>query len=149
MQTIRDLNANVQAICALAPAATTATRVGLGIDISPGESLMFTVNVGAVTTINDTDKITFTVKSSDTNDESTASAVDSDAYIGPRDQDGTTWARVLNASFDDASRAYQFGVINKGTGKRYFFLVATVAASFSAILGSTAVLGGLREAPNV
>ncbi len=149
MQTIRDINANVQVIDALSPAATTGTRTGLGIDVAPGETLMFAVSVGAVTTLNDTDKMTFTVKSSDTNDESTAVALDADAYIGPRDQDGTVWARVLNLAFAAADRCYQFGVINKATGKRYFFLVETAAASPSAIVGASAILAGLREAPNV
>lgn len=148
MQTIRDLNANMQVVNSLAPAATTGSRNGASVDISGAETAVALLHVGAVTTLNDTDKLTLTVLTSDTDDVATGVAIDADAYLGPRDQDGTVWARVLNLAFAAASRVYQVGFINKGAGKKYAFLVLTAAGSPSAIVGGSIALGSLREAPN-
>lgn len=148
MMTIRDINANVKAVRSLSPAATTGSRNGAGVDLSPGEAAMAIVNVGAVTTLDDTNKLTLTILTSDTNDVATGVAIDADAYTSPRDEAGVVWARVLNLAFAAADRNYQVGFINKAAGKKYAFAVLTAAASPSAIVGVAIVLAGLREAPN-
>ena len=143
--TIRDINANVQAVRSLSSAATTATRTGVGIDTAGHEAVMLIVNVGAVTTLNDTDKLVLSVTGSQTNDSATGVALASDEYLNARDQNGIAWNLGLQLATVAPDINYQVGLINK-SGYRYLFPVLTASGSPSAIVGVGAVLGKPREA---
>lgn len=143
----KDINAKVQVYHTIAPAAHTTTRSGAAVDMEGAESGMVLLAVGAVTTLNNTDKVTLSILLGDTTDINAAVAIDADAYHSPRDMDGNDWAQVLDASFPNANTVYQVGFENK-TNSRYAFAKLTSAGSPVATMGASIVKGDLRLAPN-
>lgn len=143
----KDINAKVQVYHSIAPAAHTTTREGAAVDMAGAESGMALLAVGAVTTLNDTDKVTLTILIGDTTDIAAATVIDADAYTSPRDMSGAEWARILNASFASANTVYQVGFENKTNGQ-YAFAKLTSAGSPVATMGVSIVKGDLRLSPN-
>lgn len=144
----KDINSRVRALRSLSPAAHTTSRNGAGVAIGGAGSIMVKVDVGAVTTLNSTDKVTFTVKFGPDSDISNATAVSSsDYYHGARSETGDAWTRVLDDTFVAPDIDYQFGVENV-TNAAYAFVVATSAGSPSVICGASIILGDLPVSPN-
>lgn len=143
----RDLNANVKAVQSIAPAALTATTEGGYVDLAEAAGgLMVILSAGVISAADGSNYMTLTIETNDTGSGS-GTAIDADAYLDPRDSDGTTWDRLINATAE-GSKTYQVGFINK-SNHRYARVVLTETSTFSGILGANIVLGPLKRAPNV
>jgi len=144
---MRDPNANCKVVYSVAPAAITASTNGAAVDLAESAGgHMVQVNVGVVTTADATNFFTFTVETS-ANGSDGWTAIAADAYLSPRDQDGNTWDRLINAT-TEGPLAYQFGFRND-SNHRYARVVATETLTASAVFGASIVLSPLKRAPNV
>lgn len=141
----KDLNSNILVKPALAPAATTGDRTSSAIDVSGAESITLAVHVGAITTLDGTNKLTLSALFGDSSSGGGVAA-DSGAYTNGKDSDGDSWDLILDASAE-ANHTYLVQVENR-TLKKYVELKLTAASSPSAIIGAQVILGDLRRAPN-
>jgi len=141
---IKDLNLLSRAHLSIAPASKTATSSSeTVVDVSNAESITVIVPVGVVTTADGSNLFTFTVLGGSSSDGSDAVAVDSSAYLDPKDSTGAVWDRLINATTEGPA-CYQFGVKNL-RNDRYMFVRETVTGTVSAVLGAMILLGDRRH----
>jgi hypothetical protein len=123
MSIFTDIGKNFDYAVALAPVAVTTTQTSSAIDLNGAMDVLVLVEAGAGT-INSTDKLTFTCTEGATS--AAADACASGQYSGV-----DSWDLALDIT-GDKNKFYQFQF--KPT-QRYMKVVATVAGSFSAIVG--------------
>ncbi len=142
-----DINSKVRVLRSLSPAASTTDRNGAAVALNGAAALMLSMAVGAVTTLDDTNKYTLKCFMGPDTDIANATEVDADAYLHPRTETGAAWLRILNLAFAGADRCYQVGIVNK-RGDAYAFAQLIKAASPSAIIGVDVILGTMPQSPN-
>lgn len=143
---MQDISSQIKVTGSIAPAAQTITvTASAGVSLAPGEAAAAIVHVGAVTTLDGTNKFTLTILTGDDSGGSGAAAIDTDAYITPRDEAGAEWDRVLDADAT-ANTTFKVGFLNK-SNHAYAFAKLTAASSPSAIIGVVIAVGGLKQRP--
>lgn len=131
----QDLYNNLKVAKALTPVATTGTGNGTTVDTKGYQSIMFAVNIGAVSAADVSNYLTFSIEESDT-DFSGAAVTDTNRIQGT--------LLVINDTAL-ANTVAKFGLTQ--LQKRYVRLVVTETGTFSAIVGAIAILGSPMHAP--
>ncbi len=128
----------------LAPVASTSTKTGEIVDLANAEAIRVDIHVGAITTLDGTNKFTATFQTDSDSAGGTMANVDSGDYVNPTDNAGVAWDRILDADAV-ANTVYSFTVKNTA-GLRYGRVLLTAASSPSAVLGATVLMTHLRHA---
>ena len=114
----------------IAPASITATTTGSAVDLLNGFDPVVVVTVGTVTTADTDNYVTFTISESDDNSSYTALA--SGGYLHAENSAGTTWDRIINAT-TEGTNVYRFRF---APSKRYVKVVGTETGTTSAVYGA-------------
>jgi hypothetical protein len=118
----------------IAPVSATSTKTGAGVDMQGYGAALISFSTGVLTTANSTDKLTVTLQEDDDVAFGTVGTVAAADMIGT--------PPTINDSATQASKTFTFGYIGK---KRYIRVLATVAASFSGLIGANVTRGFPRH----
>lgn len=139
----KDISLDIVSKVSVPAAAATSTRTGEIVDLAGAEAIRVDIPLGAITTLDGTNKFTMTFQTDSDSAGGTMANVDSGDYIDPSNNAGAIWDRILDADAV-ANTVYSVGIKNTA-GLRYGRVLLTAASSPSVVLAANIILGHNRH----
>lgn len=133
MPSLKNLSSNISVVKALVPQSVTGTANGDTVDRAGYAGVTFSIELGAISAADASNKLTVTMEHGDLSDMTDAVAVTSTDLIGT--------LPVINNT-NQANLDFQVDYIGN---KRYVRLVVTEAGTFSALMAAQAILSVPRH----